>query len=55
MILLSTVKVGASIRLVIVSENNTVGVENVAEELGRIATQISKTVFGEIGPFKNLV
>ncbi len=55
MIFLSTVRVGASIRLENVSENKTLGTENESSKLFLTATQISKTVFGVICPFKYLV
>jgi hypothetical protein len=52
---LSTVRVGASIKFEIVSENKTLGIENSDKELLLTATQISKTVLDVIGPFKYLV
>ena len=52
---LSTVKVGASIKVEIVSANKTLGTENSDEALLLIATHISKTVSGVICPFKYLV
>ena len=53
--LLSKVKVGASIKFKIVSENKTLGIENSDKELLLTATHISKTVPDVISPFKYLV
>ncbi len=52
---LSTVKVGASIKLEITSENKTFGIENSDAELLLTATHISKIVLAVICPFKYLV
>ena len=51
----STVRVGASIKFEIVSENKIVGIENFDEESFLIATHISKTVLDVICPLRYLV
>ena len=55
MMFLSVVRVGASIKFEIVSENKTLGIENSDNELLLTATHISKTVFDVICPIKYLV
>ena len=52
---LSTVRVGASIKFEIISENKTTGIENSDEKLLLTATHISKTVLEVIWPFIYLV
>jgi hypothetical protein len=51
MMFLSTVSVGASTKFAIVSENNTLGIENSAPTSSLTATHISKVVFTVICPF----
>ena len=55
MMFLSKVRVGASTKFEITSENKTLGIENSDEELVLTATHISNTVLRVIGPFKYLV
>lgn len=49
------VNVGASIKLVITSENKTLGTEKLDEALVLTATHISKTVLAVMLSFKYLV
>ena len=51
MMFLSTVRVGASTKFEMVSENKTLGIENSNKELLLTATHISKTVVDVICPF----
>ena len=55
MMFLSVVRVGASIKLEITSENKTFGIENSDKELPLTATHISKTVLEVICPLIYLV